>query len=225
MTCQRYWQHGILIVERGEPDPHLETCLTCRREHELRGDLIHALPLIGKASSGDPTWEARVWRQIAGLEPRRRHWRWTIGGFATTFLAIVVCWAIGHHPPSDDPPSRYELLPGDLVMRSRSPGADCRMRSLGDRVRISVKPRTEVRVYRADRLVLRCPACPACPPTEGCSASAHGLVAEAQLAPSAEYRLVVITSAVAAPVGQLDRDLEAVVAAGGDYQITELSVH
>ena len=36
--------------------------------------------------------------------------------------------------------------------------------------------------------------------------------------------LVVITSATAEPVGRLDRDLWTIVSAGGEYQITELSV-
>lgn len=50
------------------------------------------------------------------------------------------------------------------------------------------------------------------------------MVAEALLAATGSYRLVVITLATADPVGRLDRDLRAIVSAGGEYQITELPV-
>src|SRR6185295_17366245 len=99
-------------------------------------------------------------------------------------------------------------------MRSTSP-------RVGDRVRIAVKPTDEVRIYRAAGLVLRCPASSA---ADGCVSDAHGMVAEALIAAPGEYQLVVITSATAEPVGTLERDLAAIIAAGGEYQITELSV-
>ena len=64
MRCEHYWREGILLVERGEPDPHRETCAVCRREHEIRAELVGAFPLVGPRSVGDPAWEARVWRRI-----------------------------------------------------------------------------------------------------------------------------------------------------------------
>jgi hypothetical protein len=92
---------------------------------------------------------------------------------------------------------------------------------VGDRVRISVARGQEARIYRADRIVLRCRAQVAAP---GCVLDAQGLIAEAELATPGDYQLVVIPATTSEPVGTLDRDLAAVVSAGGDYKVTDLSV-
>ncbi|TMQ03653.1 MAG: hypothetical protein E6J91_46265 [Deltaproteobacteria bacterium] len=65
MRCERYWQDGILQIERGETDPHHRACLDCRRAHRERERLVRALSGLGAGSSGDPGWQARVWRRIA----------------------------------------------------------------------------------------------------------------------------------------------------------------
>ena len=214
MSCEHYWREGILLVERGEPDPHRDSCVVCRREHEARKALVHALPLVGAMFASDPAWEARVWSRIDRLEHRRPRRRWLLGGFATACAAVAMCSVIGNRDRFDEKRPHIEVVPGQVAMRSASP-------RVGDRVRISVKPTDEVRIYRAASLVLRCSAGST---ADGCTSDAHGLVAEAQIAASGEYQLVVITSATAEPVGRLDRDLAAIVAAGGEYQITELSV-
>src|SRR5262249_30677683 len=109
---------------------------------------------------------------------------------------------------------RVEIVPGTLALRSTSA-------RVGDRVRISVRHGGEVRIYRADQLVLRCPAWQR---SANGTLDRAGLVAEGELATAGEYRLVVIMSLAAEPVGTLDGDLAAVVAIGGNYRLTELSV-
>jgi hypothetical protein len=215
MICEHYWRDGIMLVERGEPDPHRDACVVCSREHKAREALIRALPLVGGTTAGDPNWEARVWRRIARLEPpRARRWWFLGGGVATACAIVLIWWTLGRpgHPEKTRP--RIEVVPGEVAMRSTS-------LRVGDRVRIAVKPTDEVRIYRADHLVLRCPAKST---RGGCASDTRGMVAEALLAAAGDYQLVVITAATAEPVGGFDRDLWAIVSAGGEYQITELSV-
>lgn len=64
MTCLRYWDEGVALLERGEPDPHRDGCADCQREHAARERILRALPLIA-SGPGDPGWEAEVWRRLA----------------------------------------------------------------------------------------------------------------------------------------------------------------
>ena len=243
MSCEHYWRDGILLTERGEPDPHDSTCVDCRRARGERDELVRALPRVGATSTGDPNWQARVWSRIAREETakvRRSYW---LGGGVAAACAVVAVYlyvAGGKHPQPDQPSSdrsvvdeagrdrpetperapsvpaqpRIEIVSGQLAMRSTSA-------RVGDRVRITVDRGQEVRTYRADRLMLRCRAQSLAP---GCKLDARELIAEAELATAGDYQLVVIRSATADPGGTLDADLAAVVSAGGDYKVTELSV-
>jgi hypothetical protein len=227
MTCEHYWRDGILRVERGEPDPHHSTCADCRRAHDERDELVRALPRVGAASTGDPHWQTRVWSRIAREETARARRSYWLGAGLVAACAIAVVYAQFFHrdriaglasrassPSSVKDRPRIEIVSGQLAMRSTSA-------RVGDRVRISIELGQEVRVYRADLLVLRCRAQLAAP---GCVPDAQGLVAETELATAGEYQLVVIPATTFEPVGTLDRDLAAVVSAGGDYKVTELSV-
>jgi hypothetical protein len=142
MSCEHYWHEGILLIEHGEPDPHRDTCVVCRREHKAREDLVHALPLVGAMSAGDPTWEARVWSRIARLEPRHARPRWLLGGAATAFIAIMAYLVIGDRGRLDEARPRIEIVPSEVAMRSASP-------RVGDRIRIAVNRSTSHdRYYR-----------------------------------------------------------------------------
>jgi hypothetical protein len=237
MTCERYWREGVVLAEHGEPDPHRATCEDCRRAHEARGELVGALPLVAANASGDPQWQARVWRQIARESTApvasgvRRLW-WSLSGALVTACAALIVWQVTHQTEAplavaiatpanalaparvDRDLPRFEIISGPVVKRSTSA-------RVGDRVRISAQLSDDIRVYRAERLVLRCVATA---PSSDCTASELGVVAEAAFAVADDYQLVVIKSTAVAPLGSFSSDLGAVVAAGGAYELKELSI-
>lgn len=233
MTCERYWRDGILQAERGDHDPHRDTCDDCRRAHRAREQIIRALPRVGAATPGDPDWQTRVWSRIARQETRRvRRSYWLGGALAACAIAVLCLCAVGRRDtyveirqhPSDrgvwrlrDAEStrpEFEIVSGRDAKRSTSA-------RVGDRVRVAALPGSEVRVYRADRLILRCPAWRRSP---GCAPDLLGLVADAELATPGEYQVVLIPMVTADPIGALDDDLAAVVRAGGEYRTLDLSV-
>lgn len=234
MTCQHYWREGIVLVERGEPDLHRDGCADCRHQHTARQQLVRALPLVGAVPDEDSDWQGRVWRQIArdgmaatGL-PGVRRWWWSFGGALAAACAVLV-WLVvrpsselaapgagdrvAYLDPADTLP-RIEIISGPVAKRSTSA-------RVGDRVRISARPGDDIRVYRADRLVMRCIAGA---PSEDCSRGAQGIIAETALKTAGEYQLVVIKALRVEPVGSFDADLAAVVAANGSYDVKELSI-
>lgn len=247
MTCERYWREGIALVEREQADPHRVSCADCRRAHAARHELVHALPMIGGLDSGDPQWQVRVWRQIARERSMRTMWRCATGALvaacATTLFWLMVghssgdgadhpaATAIASHEPvrpsqtvaADAPASTItvadslpwiEIISGPVAMRSATA-------HVGDRVRISARSGDEIRVYRAEKLMLQCNAATT---SAVCLRSAGGLVAETALASAGDYQLVVIKAGAVASVGSLATDLAAIVKAGGDYQLNDLSI-
>lgn len=228
MTCERYWQDGILRVERGEHDPHRATCEDCQWAHRERMLLVRALPEVGATSSGDADWQSAVWRRIARAETSRaRRSYWLGGGLAVAGAAAAIALYLTrpqevrvarteHRLAEPSKRPQIDIVPSPSTIRSHAA-------RVGDRVRISVDPGSEVRIYRAERLVLRCPAGQTSP---GCTPDAAGLVADTPLTTAGDYQLVTLASraAIPAPAGALDPDLAAVVDAGGDYRLTELSV-
>jgi hypothetical protein len=237
MTCERYWRDGILLDERGERDPHRDTCDDCRRAHRERELLVRTLPEVGAASAGDPDWQSQVWRRIARREASRaRRSYWLGGALAVAGLLAAIGLYLARQPQFQPPAPvsvagepvrvagarpRIEIVSSPTAMRSAHSTGTVSSARVGDRVRIWVGPGSEVRIYRADRLVLRCPAWQTSP---GCTPDAVGLVADAVLTAAGDYQLVTITSVNVDPAGVLDRDLAAVVDGGGDYRLTDLSV-
>jgi len=232
MTCQRYWRDGIVLVERGERDAHRDTCADCRREHAARDELVRAIPMVGWVPD-DSNWQARVWRQIAREDARPswmaklRRWWWSLGGVLAAACALIALWRAnapdppgdraaldGMLLPADNELPRVEIISGPVAMRSTAA-------RVGDRVRISARAGDDVRVYRAEQLVMRCTAAK---PSAGCVRTARGIVAETALATAGEYQLVMIRSVAAEPQGALSADIAAVARAGGDYEIRELSI-
>ena len=233
MTCEHYWRDGILLDEQGERDPHRDTCDDCRRAHRERELLVGVLPEVGAASAGNPDWQSQVWREIARHETSRARRSYWFGGAlaAAGLLAAITLYLTSHQPAGSTDGGdrlagsgarpRIDIVSGQTAMRALPPTGTPSAARVGDQVRIAVGPGCEVRIYRADRLVLRCPAWQTSP---GCAPDAQGLVAEAVLTPAGDYQLVTITSVIVDPAGVLDRDLAAVVDAGGDYRLTDLSV-
>jgi hypothetical protein len=230
MMCERYWRDGVVLAEQGQRDPHRDTCADCRKAHAAREEMIHALPALGVGRTGDPGWQMKVWSRIARNEAQRARRSFWIGGGATAVCAAAAIWlllfrgpapmqiapqsAVRAAPPDADRP-QVVIVSGQLAMRSTSA-------RVGDTVRILVAGDGEVRVYRANLLVLRCPAHETGP---GCTPDRLGLVAEAVLATAGDYQLMILPTHTAQTVGTLDQDLAAVVNAGGDdYKLIELQV-
>jgi len=231
MSCKRYWRDGIELAERGEPDPHREGCVECRRAHAARHELVRAIAYADPAPRGDSDWQARVWQQIAGAgrtavkPPRASRWWWSLGP-AFALCAVLVLWqgrrshesptgmTLSHVASSSDSLPRIEIISGPVVKRST-------LARVGDRVRISARPGDDIRVYRAEHLVLRCTAKAS---SADCSNSDQSIVAETAFTTAGEYQLVVIKGMVIEPVGSLSADLAPVIEAGGDPQLTDLSI-
>jgi hypothetical protein len=230
MSCRRYWREGIVLVERGEPDPHRETCVDCRRAHAARHELVRAIPMSNAPPRGESDWQARVWQQIAvegkrqPQTPSKSRWWWSL---APVFAACVVL-LVGYRTRQREPDEfadlqplfqkyrspRIEIISGPVVKRSTSA-------RVGDRVRISARAGDDIRLYRAERLVMRCTAKA---PSAECTRTDHGIVAETAFDTPGDYQLVVIEGMVIEPVGSLGADLAPVIKAGGDPQLTDLSI-
>ena len=169
-----------------------------------------------------------MWRRIAHQQTSRaRRSYWLGGALAAAGLVAAIGLYLtrqAQRPPvalvAGDPVRVIGAWPQVVIVSSQTAMRSSSAR-VGDRVRISGPPGCEVRVYRAERLVLRCPAWQASP---GCTPDATGLVADAVLSTAGEYQLVAITSVIVEPSGALDRDLAAVVYAGGEYRLKDLSV-
>jgi hypothetical protein len=228
MTCRRYWREGIVLVERGDDDPHRETCVDCRRAHAARHELVRAIPMSNAPPGGESDWQARVWQQIA-VEGKRRlpapstsRWWWSL---APAFAACIVL-VMGYRMRQRDldqlgeplavtyTSPRIEIISGPVVKRSTSA-------RVGDRVRISARAGDDIRLYRAERLVMRCTGKTQSPE---CIRTERAIVAETAFETPGDYQLVVIEGMVIEPADSLSADLVPVIKAGGDPQITDLSI-
>lgn len=214
--CERYWREGIVLVERGLDDPHRDGCADCTRAHASRQELIEALPLIGASYTGDPHWQAKVWRRIDG---ERAHapwrWRWQLAG-ALAVVCVVALWiGLGRTRPGGVRP-QFEIVEGAVSMRSRSA-------AVGDHLRVTVGEGSDVWIYRADRLVLQCRARQV---SESCAPDPDGMVVELVLSIPGPYRAIAVKAPpVALPRGGLDEDRAALESAGIHYDEYGASVH
>jgi len=213
MTCERYWREGIVLVERGLPDPHRDGCADCTRAHASRQELIEALPLIGAGDTGDPYWQAKVWQRIDGERARApRRWHWQLAG-ALTVACVVALWIGLGRVRSGDVRPRIEIIPKGTPMRSDDAHVD-------DRLRVTVGETSDVWIYRAGRLVLQCPARQGSGQvSDQCAPDAHGMVVEMILSVPGPYQVIVTAAPVAwRPGGVLDEDRAALETAGVHYE-------
>jgi len=244
MRCEHYWREGILLVERGQLDPHRDDCLDCRREHEARSTLVRALRLVG-AGTGDPQWQAKVWQQI-GREKRpswgggRSAWFPVASALAAAcvLLAVVQVRGLSHRDHIDGgiaTRSKVTIAPAEQrrVHRggSRPDEASEPTRplsaSVGERVRIWAAPYQEVRIYRGQGLIARCAA--PVPMSARCAVSALGVVAEQVLERPGMYQVVIAPMGILAapPSGEassLERDLAALTAGGVGHELRSIAV-
>jgi hypothetical protein len=214
MSCARYWREGIVLVERGLPDPHRDGCEDCARAHASRQELIEALPLIGAGDTGDPYWQAKVWQRIDGERARApRRWRWQLAGALTVACVIVLWIGLGRTRPGGVRP-RIEIE-GSVAMRSIAAHVD-------DRLSVMVGETSDVWIYRANRLVR---ACRARQVSDGCVPDDHGMVVELLLTDPVAYRVIIVDApGTLVPRGGLDDDLGALESASAPYEEYRISV-
>jgi hypothetical protein len=231
MTCDRYWRDGIVLVERGLDDPHRDGCVDCARAHASRRELVEALPLIGAGYTGDPHWQANVWRRIDGKHAPWR-WRWPFTG-ALVVACVVALWiGLGRNRSGlvdsgdgtlrsarADPQFATIPPPGAVAMRSGTTGADA---YVDDHLRVTVGKRSEVWIYRAKRLVLHCRAQER---SDACAPDADGMIVDLVLSTPGTYVAIAIVGPGAAPLGRLDEDRAALELAGAKHVDYTVLVH
>jgi hypothetical protein len=206
MTCERYWREGIVLVERGDADPHRDSCPDCTRAHAARQELIDSLPLVGGGYTGDPRWQAGVWRRIqAEQAPAPRAWPWKLtSGLSVAAAVVMVALGLFHGGGAEPRPS-FEFISGPVAMRSR---AD---HHVDDRLRVAVGGASEVRIYRGDKLVLRCGPRESKP---GCTPDDRGMIVERTLDVPGGYEVLVFEATAALPAVGYDTDYGALDKAG-----------
>lgn len=219
MRCSLYWREGIVLVERGLDDPHRASCADCTRAHASRQELIEALPLIGASYTGDPHWQAKVWRRIDGGDAHRAwRWRWPLAG-ALTVACVMALWiGLGRTRPDDVRPRR-EIVAGAEAKRSEP---ELEFADRNDHLRVTVGESSEVWIYRGEDLMLRCRAREV---SDRCAPDSHGMIVEMVLSSSGEYQVIVVDAPVAMPRGLLDKDLAALESARTKYVKWALTVH
>lgn len=220
MMCDRYWREGILLVERGLPDPHREGCADCQRAHASRDELIDALPLIGEGYTGDPRWQSNVWERIDGKPARALKWLWPVSGaFAVACLLLLllsVGLVGGDRPGPREENAQDSLVPHEVLaivkvvpredaMRSKAGNVNDRLQTarVDDRLRVSTRLTSEVWIYYAGRLISRCgPHISA----DRCTTDATQRMVDIQLSLLGGYEVFVLEDAVVMPSGQFHED-------------------
>lgn len=222
MMCERYWREGIVLVERGLEDPHRHGCVDCRRAHVARQELVDWLPLVGEGETGDPNWQASVWERIdaelasgevAGEKRARgsRRWRWQLAGALAAACAVAL-WVGVDRKGSMDTSPQIEIDAHGKVMRSRAADVGGTMDAhVDETLRVRAKKTSEVWIYRAGSLVLRCSLREV---TAGCGQDSDRLIAEQVLSIRGEYEVLVIDVPVTPLRRRLDEDKAALQHAG-----------
>lgn len=231
MRCERFASEGALLVERGQADPHLATCDDCRAAAAGRARIVGALPLVGRGEGGDPQWQAKVWRRIASERSERggrrwaraNRWAWFTGGLFAAAAAAVVLYMVRRPPAAipetvalhDGLPKIEYVVSGPALRSTRA-----QVGTVGSVLKVTVEPTVEVRLYRENQLLLQCAGAA----KRGCRVGGGVRVAEQELTETGDYQLIMITGASAPPTGSLDKDLAAVVSAGGTYEPRDFEV-
>jgi hypothetical protein len=215
MMCDRYWRDGILLVERGEADPHRDGCADCARAHAARQELIDVLPQIGAGRTGDAHWQAKVWRRIDGERAgTAARWRW-FGGALIVACAIALWIGLSRQ----DLGPGFEIIHGTVAMRSE--GAHYEEARIDDRLRVTVDETFEVWIYRSERLQLWCSAGKS---EERCTRDSGRPVAEMTLDVAGTYHVIIVKAPVAPPGGDFDEDHASLESARAKYELRLLRV-
>lgn len=209
-------------------------------DHEAAAAVVPASPIsIDKPNRpGVPVEPVRDDKKSWFDRMRSWRWGWWLNGAAVGAAAALVVWlAVGRkqgEPATtvaklDDVHYGITMSAGAVTKRSLSsddklPDGAKRYANQGDTFKITAHPDQEIRVYRDNRLLLRCPT-----PNPACSSDERSVTAQAVFDTVGDYQLVLIKMANGeqAPgfVGRYDDDLAKVVESGGSFEVTETEVH
>ncbi|HTE52259.1 MAG TPA: hypothetical protein VK698_15510 [Kofleriaceae bacterium] len=230
MTCNRLEREDMLAYLGEEMDPHVDACADCRArraeyvkiaaalaaesERPLPADWMKQTEARLRARWVTPPSSPAVPVVSVVPVPRRRRVAMCAGIAAAT--AVAAAAILIARPGAADPPT--------LAMRVRQ-GRDHYRGSgqKGDVLEITATSgdadRFELRIYRDDDLVLRCPGgpAPACRPGDDGVRVAH------VFASPGRYDVIWLTadSEIAAPVGGRDADVRAALEGGAHLETGE----
>lgn len=166
--------------------------------------------LAGLGAEHEPPvgWEARVLAATAAPTPRR--WWWWLGAPLVAAIALLL-WLV---PRGASAHLAYTMT-AEAGDRGPTRGETGSTAHIGETLHLTASSRgghRELRLYRNDRLEVRCPTDPACRGTDG---------AEIKLLRSGTYKLVALAAnePIPEPGGSFDIDLAA--AAKADVKIDQ----
>lgn len=231
-TCDHLEREGLIARELGLPDPHIDTCDTCRSEL-ARFQFLEDLPRMPAWSPSPPGWQAKVWAAIASedraagaVEPRlpwwqrawaalvaRRRWLAVPAVAAAALVALVVV--------TRPAPSGFAL---DVEIHAAS-GAPHRTAAgvVGDRVTARAPRADAVWIYLADgALIARCPGPGA---GDACQVTSRGVALTFELTVATRHRIVAVSGGRdLTPSGDFDRDLRAARSRGARLLVETVAV-
>lgn len=224
MTCEHYERVGALRAERGEADPHRDTCEACTTEHAMRRAIIAALPLVDADAIGDPNWQQGVWRAIERDEAARRAQpvgaRWFVGSaFASACVLLAVSWIVIVRDP------HIQTSTVDWVARRQTRGERSRIGHVGDSVHVQAASSADVRVYRENEMIRWC--APGATSSD-CTVDGDKLIVDVEARWPGTYHVIIATRRDDTPPGSLPvtnnrlTDLSALPKAKADIATFEL---
>jgi len=227
MTCEHYERVGALLAERSEADPHRETCVACKTEHDMRRAIIAALPLVDADEVGDPDWQQRVWKAIEEGEAAKQKpvgVRWFVGSALATACSLVLVswWVIIREPV-------MQISKVEVVARHVERGASTMRGTTGDLVRVTTAKGADVRVYREHELVRWCGPRVM---NDGCRVEGDTLTVSIETQATGTYSVIIVgprsdddkRPRLPVPGATMKDDLEALNKAGDEIQIHEVEI-
>jgi hypothetical protein len=162
--------------------------------------------MVGGSYTGDPRWQAGVWRRIQAEQAPAPApaWPWKLTSGLSVAAAVVMV-AIGLFRGGGEARPSFEFITGPVTMRSGTG------HHVDDRLRVAVGGTSEVRIYRNDKLVLRCGPRESKP---GCTPDDRGMIAKRLLDTPGAYEVLVFEATAALPAVGYDADYGALDKAG-----------
>lgn len=233
--CDHLADHGLLALELDLPDPHLDTCVTCRAELP-RYRFIDDLPRVAALWPAPAGWEQRVWAAIAAEDAAAavasppstwRRWlatlrdvRW-IAAPVMAAAAVALFFLLRPAPTRPGLGLDIEVQPPTGLARRAVTAA------VGDAITVRAPGAAAIWVYREGAgLIVRCPdPVAAAGAGSACRVSDRGAELTFLLATAARHRVLVLSTAAGlTPTGDVDRDALAARSLGAHVRLRSIAV-